>query len=318
MPLEALGWSEAWQRAYDAHAPNGCCPGRIVSEHRSHFQVAVEDDEIAAELPGRMWQNVEVRSDLPGVGDFVAVRTNQGDGPAVIEVLLPRRTALIRRAAGERRPQLIAANVDVVMIVTTADGDFSADRIERYLQVVRDGGARPVIVVNKADLGKNGSSLAAEVAAVAGEVPTHFLCAHDEADLSVLESYFDEGQTVGLVGSSGVGKSTLTNQLLGRDAQQTQPVSVHDNRGRHTTTHRELFARPGGGSVMDTPGMGGLVIWEEEEAAIVDDFADIEALAAQCKFRNCAHQTEPACEVRDAIDRGELSKARFEIFRAQQ
>lgn len=323
MPLEALGWTAEWQAAFEVcvrelelsedsiashKADRRVVPGRVTSEHRSHFQVAVDGGEVAAELPGRMWQDVAVRSDLPGVGDFVAVHLSTSDGPAIIEALLPRKTALVRRAAGERRPQLIAANVDVVMIVTALDGDYSSERIERYLQVVRDGGGLPVILLNKADVGEGLTEALAALGEMAGDVPVHVLSALDAADVAVLEQYFEGGKTIAMIGSSGVGKSTLTNQLLGRDAQLTQAVSAHDNRGRHTTTHRELFARPGGGAVMDTPGMGGLVIWEHEEEAaeVEEDFEDIEALAAQCKFRNCAHQTEPACAVRAAIARGEI------------
>lgn len=346
MPLKLLGWNARWQAAFaevagaqkamarepaetshDAGSTAAASPavqlipGRICGEHRSHFDVAIAGATIAAETPGRMWQDVEVRSDMPGVGDFVVVRPSAGDGPAMIEAVLPRTSALIRRAAGERRPQLIAANVDVVMIVTALDGDFSAERIARYLQVVRDGGAEAVIVINKADIVDGDGSDAVRPAVQALEgiaegVPVHLISAASGAGVGDLEDYFVGGQTIALVGSSGVGKSTLTNRLLGRDAQVTQAVSAHDNRGRHTTTHRELFARPGGGSIMDTPGMGGLVIWEgDEEPEPQDDFEDVEALAAQCKFRNCAHMSEPKCAVTAAIERGEMTAERVNLYR---
>ena len=318
MSLEELGWDEARQAQFLQFAQQGLLPGRIVSEHRSHVQVATVAGEIPAEIPGRLWHELEVRSDMPGVGDFVALSPGDGQSPAVVEALLPRTSALIRQAAGERRPQLIAANVDIVMIVTGLDGDFSAKRIERYLMLVREGGADPVIVLNKADVGVGLESAEAELDRIAPNVPRHIISAHRREDLAVLERYFNGGRTIALVGSSGVGKSTLTNQFLGRDAQATQTVSAHDNRGRHTTTHRELFKRPGGGAVMDTPGMGGLQLWQtDDEPEPEDDFADIDALAAQCKFRNCAHESEPKCAVRAAMASGELCAERLEKYRAE-
>jgi ribosome biogenesis GTPase / thiamine phosphate phosphatase len=316
MSLSAFGWNENWQQEFDRLALDGTVPGRVVSEHRSHMRVAVHGEVISAEVSGRLWNEAELRTDMPGVGDFVAVSPSDGDGPAIIEAMLPRKGALIRQAAGERRPQLVAANVDVALIVTALDGDYSALRIERYLGLVRDGNALPVIVINKADIAIGLEAARAELEEIAPGVAVHVVSAHDGSCLAELEQYFDGGRTVALLGSSGVGKSTLTNQMLGREVQVTQEVSAHDNRGRHTTTHRELFVRPDGGVIMDMPGMGGLVLWEAE-AEPEDDFADIEELATQCKFRNCAHDREPACAVQAAIARGELDIDRVKKFQAQ-
>lgn len=307
MPLEALGWTDERQRAFQPHAREGLVAGRVVSEHRTHLQVATQDGEIEAEIPGRMWNSVELRSDMPGVGDFVGVTPASGDGPAIVEVVLARTSAIIRQAAGERRPQLIAANVDVVMIVTALDGDFNLERIGRYLAVVRDGGAEPVFVINKADIGEGIDAAVAELAELAPNVAVHVISAKAATDVAELAQYFEGGRTIAIVGSSGVGKSTLTNQFLGQDVQSTQPVRGHDNRGRHTTTHRELFVRPGGGAIMDTPGMRSLELWEAEpEVEVEVDFSDVEAFAAECKFRDCRHAQEPKCAVRDAIARGDL------------
>ena len=258
MNLELFGWTAQRQQAFAAHSADGLLPGRVVGEHRSHYQVATEAGELTAEATGRLRETAAERSDLPGVGDFVAVRPSRGDGPATIEAVLPRTSALVRKASGEQRPQLLAANVDVVMIVTTVDGDFNLERLERYLALVRESGAAPVIVLNKIDLTQDAAGMTRQIAAIAGVTPIHAISARDRSLVGQIEPYFDGNRTVALIGSSGVGKSTLTNQLLGRMAQATQEVRAHDSRGRHTTTHRQLFTRPDGGTLMDTPGLRGL------------------------------------------------------------
>ena len=255
MPLEALGWSERRQAEFGAHAAEGLFPGRVVGEHRSHYRVATDATELSAGTTGRIRNSAMQRSDLPGVGDFVALRLAIGDGPATIEAVLPRTTALVRKASGEDRPQLLAANIDVVFIVTAADGDFNLPRIERLLALAADSGAVPVILLNKVDLSPVVGALTEQIASVAPGTPIHPISARARDGIAALQRYFDGNRTAGLIGSSGVGKSTLTNELLGRAAQATQEVRAHDSRGRHTTTHRQLFLRPQGGSIIDTPGM---------------------------------------------------------------
>ena len=197
------------------------------------------------------------RSDLPGVGDFVALRLAAGDGQATIEAVLPRTSALVRKAAGESRPQLLAANIDVVFIMTTPDADLNLPRLERYLALVRDSGAAPVIVVNKADLAHDAVEITGQIAGIAPGVPIHVVSARGRDRIDDLERYFDGNRTIAFVGSSGVGKSTLTNLLLGRTAQATQEVRANDSRGRHTTTHRQLFTRPLKAARLSTrPGCG--------------------------------------------------------------
>jgi ribosome biogenesis GTPase / thiamine phosphate phosphatase len=322
MAIRDLGWDDGWQSAFDALGDHGFLPGRVVGEHRTHYQVKTDFGEYSSELTGRFRATAALRSDLPGVGDFVALRPSDSDGPAMIEAVLPRRTELIRKASSEERPQLLAANVDVFLIVTGLDGDYNLQRLERYVVLVQTSGAQAVIVVNKADLsgslnGNQGTALAATLAEIDGArlgVEVHAISA--KSDASVLERYFDGNRTIGLIGSSGVGKSTLTNRLLGSDVQLTQAVRAHDSRGRHTTTHRELFSRAGGGMIIDTPGMRGLEVWDEEKAA-EPDFTDIEALAAECKFRDCKHTKEPGCAVRRAVDDGRLDAGHLAKFAAQ-
>jgi ribosome biogenesis GTPase len=313
MALEQLGWTGRRQAEFAPYAAEGLAPGRVVGEHRSHYRVATDVMELNAGATGRIRNSAAQRSDLPGVGDFVALRLAAGDGPATIEAVLPRTSALVRKASGEQRPQLLAANLDVVFIVTAPDGDFNLPRIERFLALVAGSGASPVIVLNKVDLTKDVVGTTDQIAAIACGAPVHAISARRHEGVRELEGYFGGNRTIGLVGSSGVGKSTLTNELLGREAQATQEVRAHDSRGRHTTTHRQLFLRPQGGSIIDTPGMRGVETWNAVKAD-EGGFDDIEALAGQCKFRNCRHDTEPACAVRAAVERGELESGRLASF----
>jgi ribosome biogenesis GTPase len=313
MTLEALGWTEQRQTEFAVHGAVGLVPGRVVAEHRSHYRVATDSIELTAGTTGRIRNTAVQRSDLPGVGDFVAVRLAEGDGPATIEVVLPRISALVREAAGERRPQLLAANIDVVFIVTAPDGDFNLPRLERYLALVRNSGAAPVIILNKSDLTSDLAGMTGQIAEIAAGVPIHALSARKRDGTGDIAKYFGGNRTVVLIGSSGVGKSTLTNQLLARDAQATQEVRGHDSRGRHTTTHRQLFTRPQGGSIIDTPGIRGVELWATGKD-VNSNFDDIEALALECKFSNCRHETEPSCAVRAAVEHGDLEAGRLASY----
>ena len=313
MTLAVLGWNGRWQNEFAVLALEGTVPGRVVSEHRSHYRIVTGSTELTAGTAGRLRRMATHRSDLPGVGDFVAVRLAIGDGPATIEAVLPRISALVRKASGESRPQLLAANVDVVFIMTTPDGDLNFPRIERYLALVRESGALPVIVVNKADLTNDALGITRRIAAIAPGVAIHAISVRACGRIPDLERYFDGNRTIAFVGSSGVGKSSLTNLLLGRAAQATQEVRGRDSRGRHTTTHRQLFTRPEGGSIIDTPGMRALEVWNAAEGVASSD--DIESRASQCRFRDCRHESEPACAVRAAVERGELDAGRAASYR---
>ncbi len=317
MTLTQFGWNERWQREYETVAGEGVLPGRVVGEHRTHYQIAIGDSEVTAETPGRVRNAAALRSDLPGVGDFVAVRPSAGDGPATIEAVLPRSTALVRKASGKETPQLLAANVDVVFIVTGLDGDFNLARLERFLALVRDSRAKPVILANKVDLSKDIEATVRQISEVMPGVPVHAIGARAGKGVPDLEAYFVGNQTVVLIGSSGVGKSTLINKLLGRAAQATQDVRAHDSRGKHTTTHRQLFLRAGGGAIIDTPGMRGLETWNATEPAAAN-FDDIGAFAEHCRFRNCRHLAEPGCAVRAAVAQGQLDAARLAAYTKSQ
>ncbi len=240
------------------------------------------------------------------------MRLEPGGGVATIEEVLPRTSALVRKASGENRPQLVAANIDVVFIVTAPDGDFNLPRIERLLALVVESGAAPVIVLNKADLAGEATAAMEQIETVRRSAAVHAVSTRT-GNIHDLEQHFAGNRTIALIGSSGVGKSTLTNALLGRAAQATQEVRAYDSRGRHTTTHRQLFLRPRGGSIIDTPGMRAIEVWNPDQDA-ADIFEDIGELALQCKFSNCRHEAEPKCAVRAAVARGELDAERVAKF----
>ena len=290
-------------------------PARVVEQHRSGYVVATgPGDGVAVESlpewqrPAGYRKGTVAPEERPAVGDWVLIE----DGRRIV-ALLPRRSAIKRGAAGEHyRQQLIAANVDVAFVVCGLDGDFNPRRIERYLLLVQGSGAQPVVVLTKAD--RPGADAGAARAALAGiqaqGVPAVVVNAKDAAAVEALAPWLRPGGTAVLVGSSGAGKSTLTNTLLGTDRMKTAAVREHDARGRHTTTHRALIPLPSGACLIDTPGMRELKPTGEEEVAD-GGFADVEALAGQCRFRDCAHGREPGCAVRAAIERGELDEGRF-------
>ena len=290
MDLHVLGWSARWRDLFEPYRHDHLIPGRIVAEHRDAYRVATESGERAGVIGGRFRFQVARGVDLPAVGDFVAVRVPDGLGPAVVDAVLPRQTVLIRQRVGDRPDdQVIAANVDIVFVMTAFDHDFNVRRIERYLSAVWDSGATPVVLLNKMDLHHAIGERVTEIQRVTLGVTVHALSAQTADGLDALRVYLRPGVTIGIVGSSGVGKSTLLNRLLGHEAQTTAGVRAHDHRGRHTTTSRQLFVVPDGGIVIDTPGMREFQLSESDEG-LERAFAEIDALAADCRFSDCAHR----------------------------
>jgi len=318
MDLHVLGWNAHWRDLFRPFVSQSLVPGRVVVEHRDAYRIETENGERFGALAGRLRHQAERRSDLPAVGDFVAIRLSEssaGDGPAIVEAVLPRRTAFVRRApGGGADDQVIAANIDTIFVMTGLDHDFNVRRIERYLAAVWESGANPVVLLNKADLCTDVGPKIDDVRAVAIGVDVHVVSAWTADGVDALAAYWREGATVGFVGSSGVGKSTLLNRLLGRDVQATAGVREHDSRGRHTTTHRELFVLPQGGLVIDTPGMREFALSDADDG-LDTVFAEIDRLAARCRFSDCAHLSEPGCSVLDAVARGELGVDRLAAYR---
>lgn len=308
--LHELGWNSFFQQhIQDKHS---YVPARVIEEQRAVYRVVCEAGELLAELTGRFRHDSLQRADFPAVGDWVLIELR--GGRATIHQLLPRKTRFSRKAAGnETSEQIVAANIDTVFLVTSMNADLNVRRIERYLTTIWDSGAQPVILLSKADLCDDIATAMDAVADVAFGVPIHVVSAVTGEGLEHLDAYLKPGRTVAVLGSSGVGKSTLINRLLGVEIQAVREIREDDGRGRHTTTVRRLFILPQGGMLIDTPGMRELQLWDGEGLSQV--FDDIEALAEDCRFRDCRHESEPDCAVQAALSEGSLDQARFESYR---
>ena len=312
--LEALGWNAGFAKAFAPLAGPEIVAGRVSLEHQRIYRVLTEGGEVLARMTGRMRHEAAAAVGYPAVGDWVALGVRPGEVRATVEAILPRVSRFSRKVPGNAsREQIVAANVDTVFLVMGLDGDFNLRRIERYLVTAWESGAQPVVLLTKADLVNDVSGRVGEVAAVASGAPVHATSVKTNVGVDELVAYLGFGRTVALLGSSGVGKSTLINRLIGREAQRTAEVSDFKSRGRHTTTRRELIVRPEGGLVIDTPGMRELQLWQAS-GSIDAAFTDIEALAAGCRFADCRHDTEPQCAVHQAAADGRLAPERLESY----
>jgi len=306
--LQAIGWRPP-ATAFDV--PPGRQLARVIAQHRNGYRVHDGDVEFVAQPAPRFLRRAADPVERPAVGDFVLV---QQGAPPQIEQVLPRRTTLSRAAAGERHlRQIIATNIDSVFVLMGLDGDFNPRRIQRYLVLIEGSGAQPVVILTKLDKVENAAAQAAELHAALAGVELHAINAKDAQSVQPLTAHLRRGHTAVLVGSSGAGKSTLTNTLLGVERQTTGTVRDSDSRGRHTTTHRALIQLPSGGCLIDTPGMRELKLTGDEDLGAAS-FADIEALALQCRFGDCTHGNEPGCAVRVALQSGELDADRWASY----
>ena len=314
MRLQELGWDEARAREFEPWSGKPAHqPGRVLIGFNYLYRVGIEGGEIDAVLAGRLKHRAERQGELPAVGDWVAVRKRPEDHGAIVAVL-PRRSRFSRRLAGNvTDEQVVAANVDVIFIVMALDDDYSVRRLERYLLMARESGATPVVLLTKPDLSADLPADVADVVAAAGDVPVHVLSPKLNQGLEQVAPYMTGGRTAALLGSSGVGKSTIINRLIGSDVRKTREVRESDSKGRHTTTHRELVVLPEGGLMIDTPGMRELQLWDASES-VRGTFEDVEALAGECHFTDCRHRGEPRCAVKTAVDEGRIPPDRLASY----
>jgi ribosome biogenesis GTPase len=310
--LTSWGWNSYFEAFWRGGEWKNAVPARVIGQQRKFWRIAGGFGECWAEASGKLRLAADEGADWPAVGDWVAAELQGADATGLIQEVLPRRSKFVRKSPGTKmEEQVIAANVDAALLVSTLDGDFNPRRVERYLAQCWESGAKPVIVLNKADACDDASGKAAEMELVAIGASVYVVSAKTGQGFSELEEVLTPGHTLVLLGSSGVGKSTIANRLLGQIVQEVQPVRESDAKGRHTTTSRELFVLAGGALLMDTPGLREMQLWDAEDG-VAQVFADIDALAGQCRFGDCRHEGEPGCAVQAALDAGTLDRGRVE------
>jgi ribosome biogenesis GTPase len=312
--LEIFGWNDFFEARFAQYAHQGLLPGRITIQHKDRYVLFTEQGEVSGKVSGKFRFGISGLHDFPAVGDWVAFEIDSGDRSAVIHHVLERRTKFSRKVAGDRPDeQVLAANIDIVFLVMGLDANYNLRRLERHLTVASESGARPVIILNKSDLCSHLEECTREVLSIAHGIDVVVMSALHKESVIPIFNILTPGITGVLFGSSGVGKSTITNLLLNKEHAKVQNVRITDSHGRHTTARRELLVLPNGGMIIDTPGLRELQFLGAEEG-LQESFDDIEELAANCRFRDCKHEAEPDCAVKNAIEAGTLLPERYESF----
>ncbi|HEY3250304.1 MAG TPA: ribosome small subunit-dependent GTPase A [Ignavibacteria bacterium] len=313
--LTKYGWNDYFAACFSEFASDSLSPARVAVEHRNCYELYSEFGVLTAEKSGRLFYDAEDGKDLPAVGDWVVINPLEKENKAIIHAVLPRRSKFSRKKAGiTTDEQIVAANIDTVFIVSSLNQDLNLRRIERYLTLAWDNNVKPVIVLSKADLCDDMYAGLIEVENYFTGTDAHVISAKKGAGVDELYKYFEGTKTIAVIGSSGVGKSTLINSLLNWKKMEVSDIGLYKDKGRHTTTHRELALVPGGGLIIDTPGMREIQLWDGTEG-LSELFEDIEALALQCKFTDCKHESEPGCAIKGAIKKGELDEYRFKSYK---
>jgi ribosome biogenesis GTPase len=319
MNLPDLGWNEFFKKHFEKFKNPGLIPARVAQEHRHNFLLYCERGELVGSVSGKFRFQAQSKGEFPAAGDWVAASIREGERKAIIRAVLPRRSQFSRKAVlsggmpdtgGKTDEQILAANVDYIFLVSGLDGEFNLRRMERYLSIAWESGAIPVLVLNKADVCVDVQSHLKHAQSIAMGAAVHTISAAKNEGLSVFHQYLKSGMTGAFLGSSGVGKSTIINALLGEERLRVGEVREFDKKGRHITSSRELIILPAAGMVIDTPGMRELALWDQEEG-ITKTFDDIEQIALGCRFRDCRHQDEPGCAVKLAVEEEQLDAKRL-------
>jgi len=316
--VKNYGWNESWETKWSQQSNNeklhASTAGRILLEHKHMYRVVTDEGEWLASLSGNFKHQAHERRDYPAVGDWVAVEKMPGEEKGIIRSILPRTSIFSRKVAGlATAEQIVAVNVDIVFLVMSLNLDFNVRRLERYIIAAWDSGANPIIVLTKKDLCDNHQTYVEQAQAIAIGVPIHVVSSVTGDGIATLQELLKDGKTAALLGSSGVGKSALTNALCGEDVMAVQNIRADDDKGRHTTTHRELFRMPGGGLIIDTPGMREFQMWDSGES-LDTGFIDVEQFASSCRFTDCQHNNQPGCAVQEALKNGSLTNERYASY----
>lgn len=330
MNLINLGFDNFFKTHFDIYEDKGYIPARIISQQKNSYIICCEAGTINAKLAGKFMFTANVKKDFPTVGDWIAAKPSENDTQAIIHAVLPRKTAFARKlpisggrkikngiiVGGSTEEQVIASNVDTVFIVSGLDDNFNLQRIERYITLAYNSGAVPVIILNKMDCCESIDKYISKVQDIAPGLAIQPVSVLKKLNMNIFNQYLQPGKTVVFLGSSGVGKSTITNYLIGEEKQKTSTVSEFNKKGRHTTTSSQLIFHSSGSMIIDTPGLRELQLWGEH-SALEQNFDDIVSIIALCKYRDCKHNKEPGCAIKAALEEGRISYERFDSYMKQ-